>query len=182
MTGVLSRESRARRSWWRRWKPCRDRSWRPPARARAAHVNRRARDADDHPFQLLVVDEYHWLADAHRGNHYEGVLLSAPPELQLLLLSGAVANPDDVAHWLRRLGRHVEVIQHRERPVQLEEVEVDDLVHGLPRCIEGFWSKRVAGALREGLGPVLVFAPHRADAEGSRDNSHENCHSRSHSR
>lgn len=117
------------------------------------------------PFRLLVVDEYHWLADPHRGNHYEGVLLSAPRDLQLLLLSGAVANPGDVADWFRRLGRDAEVVQHRERPVQLEEVDADDLVHGLPRCIEGFWAKRVAGALREGLGPVLVFAPHRADAE-----------------
>ncbi|MBL9212828.1 MAG: DEAD/DEAH box helicase [Opitutaceae bacterium] len=123
------------------------------------------RDARTAEFQLLVVDEYHWLADAHRGNHYEGVLLAAPATLQLLLLSGAVANPGDVAAWLRRLGRPAEVVQHRERPVPLEEVEVDDLVHGLPRSIEGFWSKRVAGALREGLGPVLVFAPHRADAE-----------------
>jgi superfamily II DNA/RNA helicase len=117
------------------------------------------------PFQLLVVDEYQWLADAHRGNHYEGVMLAASRELQFLLLSGAVANPHDVAAWLRRLGRSAEVVQHRERPVQLEEVDVDDLVHGLPRCIEGFWSKRVAGALREGMGPVLVFAPHRRDAE-----------------
>ena len=125
----------------------------------------RAADGSDDPFELLVVDEYHWLADEHRGNHYEGVMLSAPRELQFLLLSGAVANPDNVAAWLRRLGREAEVIQHRERPVQLEEVEADDLVHGLPKCIEGFWSKRVAGALREELGPVLVFAPHRHDAE-----------------
>lgn len=125
----------------------------------------RAADGSDDPFELLVVDEYHWLADEHRGNHYEGVMLSAPRELQFLLLSGAVANPDYVAAWLRRLGREAEVIQHRERPVQLEEVETDDLVHGLPKCIEGFWSKRVAGALREELGPVLVFAPHRHDAE-----------------
>lgn len=117
------------------------------------------------PFQLLVIDEYQWIGDAHRGNHYEGVLLSAPRELQLLLLSGSVANPGDVAAWLTRLGRDVAVVQHRERPVQLEEVDVDDLTHGLPRVIEGFWSKRVAGALREGLGPVLVFAPHRRDAE-----------------
>jgi superfamily II DNA/RNA helicase len=132
---------------------------------RSQNTNRRARAAAENPFQLLVVDEYHWLADPQRGNHYEGVLLSAPPDLQLLLLSGAVANPNDVANWLRRLGRSVDVIQHHERPVPLEEVDVDDLVHGLPRCIEGFWAKRVAGALREGMGPVLVFAPHRADAE-----------------
>ncbi len=116
-------------------------------------------------FQLLVVDEYQWLADPDRGNHYEGLLLSLPRAVQLLLLSGNVANPDDVGAWLRRLGRAVRIIQHRERPVPLEEVDADDLVHGLPRGIEGFWSRRVAGALREGLGPVLVFAPHRQDAE-----------------
>jgi superfamily II DNA/RNA helicase len=130
-----------------------------------AAVKDRGREGREPHFDLLVVDEYHWLADPHRGNHYEGVLLFAPRDLQLLLLSGAVANPADVAAWLRRLGRDPEVVQHRERPVQLEEVDVDDMIHGLPRCIEGFWSKRVAGALREGLGPVLVFAPHRADAE-----------------
>ncbi len=123
----------------------------------------RTRDAA--PFQLLVVDEYHWIADAYRGNHYEGVLLSAPRELQLLLLSGAVSNPHEVAAWLQRLGRTTTVVQHTERPVPLEEIEVDEMIYGLPRSIEGFWSKRVAGALREGLGPVLVFAPHRADAE-----------------
>jgi hypothetical protein len=117
------------------------------------------------PFQLLVVDEYQWLADPDRGNHYEGVILSLPSAVQLLLLSGNVANPEEVAAWLRRLGRTVEIIQHRERPVPLEEVDVDDLIHGLPRGIEGFWSRRVAGALRENLGPVLVFAPHRQDAE-----------------
>ncbi|MGA2444418.1 MAG: DEAD/DEAH box helicase [Opitutaceae bacterium] len=117
------------------------------------------------PFHLLVVDEYQWLADPDRGNHYEGVILSLPPAVQLLLLSGNVANPEEVATWLRRLGRDVHIIQHRERPVPLEEVDVDDLIHGLPRGIEGFWSRRVAGALREGLGPVLVFAPHRQDAE-----------------
>jgi superfamily II DNA/RNA helicase len=117
------------------------------------------------PFQLLVVDEYQWLSDPQRGNHYEGVLLAASRGLQLLLLSGAVANPADVAGWLTRLGRTVEVVQHRERPVPLEEIDVDDLAHGLPRVIESYWAKRVAGALREGLGPVLVFAPHRRDAE-----------------
>lgn len=117
------------------------------------------------PFKLLVVDEYQWLADPHRGAHYEGVLLSVARGLQLLLLSGAVGNPEDVAAWLRRLGRDVVVVQTKQRPVPLEEVEADDLVHGLPRTVEGFWSRRVAGALREGLGPVLVFAPHRQDAE-----------------
>jgi DEAD/DEAH box helicase/Helicase conserved C-terminal domain len=124
-----------------------------------------AENGGSRSFRLVVVDEYQWLSDPDRGNHYEGVLLSVPPSVQLLLLSGNVANPDEVVGWLQRLGRNVDLIQHRDRPVPLEEVEVDDLIHGLPRSIEGFWSRRVAGALREGLGPVLVFAPHRQDAE-----------------
>ncbi len=117
------------------------------------------------PFQLLVVDEYQWIADPYRGNHYEGVLVSLEPSVQLLLLSGAVANPEEIVAWLQRLGRRAEAVRTQVRPVPLEEIEVDDLVHGLPRSIEGYWAKRVAGALREGLGPVLVFAPHRQDAE-----------------
>lgn len=116
-------------------------------------------------YQLLVIDEYQWIADEHRGNHYEGVIVALDPAVQLLMLSGAVANPEEVASWLQRLGRKAEVVRTLVRPVPLEEVDVDDLVRGLPKSIEGFWSKRVAGALREGLGPVLVFAPHRQDAE-----------------
>ena len=123
------------------------------------------RTAAQNPFQLLVVDEYQWIADEARGNHYEGALLSVPGSLQLLLLSGSVSNPEDVAAWLRRLGRRAEVVQTRDRPVPIEEVEADDLIGGLPASIEGFWSRRVAGALRAGYGPVLVFAPHRRDAE-----------------
>jgi hypothetical protein len=116
-------------------------------------------------FHLLVVDEYQWLSDPYRGSHYEGALLVLDPAMQVLLLSGAVGNPGDAAAWLRRLGRTVDVVQTKERPVPLEEIEADDLIHGLPRSVEGFWSRRLAGALREGLGPVLVFAPHRQDAE-----------------
>lgn len=115
--------------------------------------------------RLLVVDEYQWISDPLRGNHYEGVLLALPPSVQLLLLSGSVGNPGDVADWLRALGRRVRLVRTRERPVPLEECDVDDLVRGLPREIEGFWARRLAGALREGMGPVLAFAPHRRDAE-----------------
>jgi hypothetical protein len=114
---------------------------------------------------ILVVDEYQWLGDGARGNHYEGVIASLPSSVQLLLLSGSVANPEDIAAWLTRLGRSVEVVRTAVRPVPLEEVDIDDLIGGLPRSIEGFWSRRVAAALREGLAPVLVFTPHRADAE-----------------
>lgn len=121
--------------------------------------------AGSRSYHLLVIDEYQWLADPHRGNHFESALLALDPSVQLLLLSGSVANPGDVAAWLRRLGRTVEVVRTAERPVPLEEIEVDDMIHGLPKTVTGYWSRRLGGALREGMGPVLVFAPHRQDAE-----------------
>jgi hypothetical protein len=116
---------------------------------------------------LYVIDEYQWLADPLRGNHYEGTILSLPRETQLLLLSGSVANPAVVRDWLLRLdrGRNVTLIEQRERPVPLDEVEIDSLARNVPESITGYWTRRIAGALRDDLGPILVFAPHRKEAE-----------------
>jgi superfamily II DNA/RNA helicase len=116
---------------------------------------------------LYVIDEYQWLADPLRGNHYEGTILSLPPQTQLLLLSGSVANPGAVRDWLVRLdrGRRVTLIEQRERPVPLDEVEIDSLARNVPDAITGYWTRRIAGALRDDLGPILVFAPHRKEAE-----------------
>ena len=52
---------------------------------------------------LLVVDEYQMIGDPDRGLNYELALALAPPQTQLLLLSGSVANPQDLVKWLRRL-------------------------------------------------------------------------------
>ena len=62
-------------------------------------------------------------------SHYEGTILSLPPQTQLLLLSGSVANPGAVRDWLVRLerGRSVTLIEQRERPVPLDEVEIESL-------------------------------------------------------
>jgi superfamily II DNA/RNA helicase len=116
---------------------------------------------------VYVVDEYQWLADPLRGNHYEGTILALPPQTQLLLLSGSVANPGAVRDWLTRLerGRQVKLIEQRERPVPLDEVEIESLARNVPESITGYWTRRIAGALRDDLGPILVFAPHRREAE-----------------
>lgn len=115
--------------------------------------------------RLFVVDEYQWLADPLRGSHYEGVIMTLPLEVQLLLMSGSVSNPAQIAQWLQRLGRRAVVVEHLQRPVPIEEVWIDEIARKLPKAIEGFWVRRIAAALRENLGPVLVFAPHRAEAE-----------------
>jgi superfamily II helicase len=59
-----------------------------------------------------------------RGVHYELSLALAPPETQLLLLSGSVNNPEDVVEWLRRNGRDSVLVRHDERPVPQHEVDL----------------------------------------------------------
>ena len=114
---------------------------------------------------LLVVDEYQMLSDLDRGLNYELAIALAPAHTQLLLLSGSVANPQDVVRWLQRLGRQAVLVRHDQRPVPLEEVHANSLSYHLPSEIRGYWPRLVAKSLAEDLGPILVFAPRRQAAE-----------------
>jgi hypothetical protein len=114
---------------------------------------------------LLVVDEYQMIGDPDRGLNYELALALAPAHTQLLLLSGSVANPQDVVKWLKRLGRDAILIRHDLRPVPQEEVYANSLSYHLPGDIRGYWPRLVAKALAEDLGPILIFAPRRQAAE-----------------
>src|SRR5947207_113383 len=81
---------------------------------------------------LLVVDEYQMIGDADRGLNYELALALAPPQTQLLLLSGSVGNPHQVVSWLERLGREAVLIRSDHRPVPLDEVNVNHLSYYIP--------------------------------------------------
>ena len=115
--------------------------------------------------RLLVVDEYQMIADPVRGVHYELLLALAPPETQLLLLSGSVQNPGDVVEWLKRIGRDVVLVSHLERPVPLEEVDLRALSDSQFMQTKSYWPRMVGKALRAELAPVLVFAPRRKASE-----------------
>ena len=115
--------------------------------------------------RLLVLDEYQILGDAARGLNYELAIAMAPPQTQLLMLSGSVANPRHVVAWLQRLGRQAEWVWHDDRPVPLEEVYAGMLNYNVPSEIRGYWPRFAAKALAEGLGPILVFAPRRRAAK-----------------
>ncbi len=114
---------------------------------------------------LLVIDEYQMIGDLDRGLNYELALALAPSHTQLLLLSGSVANPDQVVKWLCRLGRDAVLVRHDVRPVPLEETYPNTHRIRLPREIKGYWPKFIATALAEDLGPVLLFAPRRSNTE-----------------
>ncbi len=115
--------------------------------------------------KLLVVDEYQMIGDPVRGVHYELALALAPPQTQLLLLSGSVGNPQDIVGWLRRIGRDAVLISHQERPVPLEEVDLRNLSDSQFVQSKAFWPRMIGRALRADLAPVLVFAPRRNASE-----------------
>lgn len=114
---------------------------------------------------LLVIDEYQMLGDPDRGLNYELAMALAPQATQLLLLSGSVANPQDIVRWLRRIGRQASLVRTDLRPVPLEEVELNQISVHVPPDIRGYWPRAVAKALAEDLGPILLFAPRRSSAE-----------------
>ena len=120
-----------------------------------------------HPPDLFVVDEYQLLGDSQRGPGYEVTLAMARPQTALLLMSGSVANPHVVAEWLVGHGRQVAVIEEARRPVPLEEVMGEVLLKRSTSGgkLHGHWPRLVDGALRAGLGPLLIFAPRRKAAE-----------------
>ena len=115
--------------------------------------------------RLLVVDEYQMIADPVRGVHYELALALAPRETQLLLLSGSVANPHDIITWLQRIGRDAVLVSHLERPVPLQNVDLQTLSDSAFVQGRNFWPRMIGRALRAELAPVLVFAPRRKAAE-----------------
>ncbi len=114
---------------------------------------------------LLVVDEYQMIGDQDRGLNYELALALAPSKTQLLLLSGSVANPQNIVQWLQRLGRNAVLVRFDERPVPLEEVRTNNLNFHVPSEIKGYWPRVIAKALAEDLGPILIFSPRRQAAE-----------------
>ncbi len=114
---------------------------------------------------LLVIDEYQMIGDPVRGLAYELSIALAPLETRLLLLSGSVGNSREVAQWMRRLGRTVDVVTTGVRPVPLEEMSIEQLSRRASKKITGFWPRLAAEVLMSGLAPLLIFAPQRKDAE-----------------
>ena len=124
----------------------------------------RERILTNHAPGFLVLDEYQLIADSNRGLNYEMAMALPTASTRLLLLSGSVKNSPEIVQWLQRLGRHVELVQIRERPVPLDDFHIENLPR-VPDNIHGYWPRVAAGAMLGGLTPMLIFAPRRREAE-----------------
>ena len=125
---------------------------------------------------LFVVDEYQMLGDLRRGPGYEVTLAMAPNRVRLLLMSGSVANPLEVADWLRSHGREVSLVTETRRPVPLEEVFAEALLRRpfQGRKVRGHWPKLINASLQANLGPLLILLLVEGQLRNLQGNSPQN--------
>jgi superfamily II RNA helicase len=83
-------------------------------------------EGKDVGYDLVILDEAHYLGDQDRGVVWEEVLIYLPVRVRLLLLSATIENASDIASWLASIrGNEVKVVNGGERPVPL-----------IPLCLE----------------------------------------------
>jgi ATP-dependent RNA helicase HelY len=74
-------------------------------------------DLDD--VDCIVFDEVHYIADPDRGTTWEEAIILCPEHIQLICLSATVTNAQEIADWIARTHRPIELITHFERAVPL---------------------------------------------------------------
>ncbi|MCA1670504.1 MAG: DEAD/DEAH box helicase, partial [Thermomicrobia bacterium] len=67
----------------------------------------------------IIFDEIHFLADPERGTTWEEAIILCPEHIQLVCLSATVSNAGEIAAWIGRTHRPIQLITHNERAVPL---------------------------------------------------------------
>ncbi|MDQ3225968.1 MAG: DEAD/DEAH box helicase [Chloroflexota bacterium] len=74
-------------------------------------------DLDD--VDTVIFDEIHYLADPERGTTWEESIILCPDHVKLICLSATINNADEIAAWISRTHRPIQLITHTERAVPL---------------------------------------------------------------
>jgi ATP-dependent RNA helicase HelY len=67
----------------------------------------------------VIFDEVHYIADQERGTTWEEAIILCPEHIQLICLSATVSNADEIADWISRTHRPVQLITHDQRAIPL---------------------------------------------------------------
>ena len=71
-------------------------------------------------YDLVILDEAHFLGDPERGVVWEEIMIYLPHRINLLLLSATIGNAREIADWLQSLRKkRCTVIAEHKRPVPL---------------------------------------------------------------
>jgi len=78
------------------------------------------------PYDLVILDEAHFLGDEDRGVVWEEIMIYLPVRIHMLLLSATVGNNREIAEWLSSLRKkECVVVEDTERPVPLHPLFLD---------------------------------------------------------
>ncbi len=67
----------------------------------------------------VIFDEIHYLADSERGTTWEEAIILCPKNIQLVCLSATISNAGEIAEWIGKTHRPVQLITHTKRSVPL---------------------------------------------------------------
>ncbi len=71
-------------------------------------------------FDLVTLDEAHFLGDRDRGVVWEEIMIYLPTRINLLLLSATIGNAEEISAWLSSIRKKpCRVITEKKRPVPL---------------------------------------------------------------
>ncbi|MBW2648884.1 MAG: DEAD/DEAH box helicase, partial [Deltaproteobacteria bacterium] len=75
---------------------------------------------EDLGYDLVILDEAHFLGDEDRGVVWEEIMIYLPTRINMLLLSATIGNSREIAGWLSSLrNKECVIIKDSERPVPL---------------------------------------------------------------
>ncbi|MDD2942440.1 MAG: DEAD/DEAH box helicase [bacterium] len=71
-------------------------------------------------YSLVVLDEFHYLADPQRGAVWEESIILSTRSSRLLLLSASISNAEVIAAWMKEVrNKEVRIVTVPKRPVEL---------------------------------------------------------------
>ncbi|MGI8916104.1 MAG: DEAD/DEAH box helicase, partial [Chloroflexota bacterium] len=70
--------------------------------------------------QAVVLDEFHYLADAERGRVWEEIVILLPRDVQIVCLSATMSNAAQLRDWIARVHGDTALVTNDVRPVPLE--------------------------------------------------------------
>jgi len=78
------------------------------------------RGSENLDYDLVILDEAHFLGDKDRGVVWEEIMIYLPTRINMLMLSATIGNSREIAEWLSLLrNKECVVIKDSERPVPL---------------------------------------------------------------
>lgn len=67
----------------------------------------------------VIFDEVHYINDRDRGHVWEETLIMLPKDIQIIMLSATINNPEKLGNWIASKGKQVDMVKTNFRPVPL---------------------------------------------------------------